>query len=260
MTPRMGRLRIGVPVVLVVAAVGCAPAPATAEGRDIETLYRVAQTIAMAIVALVWLLALFAIVRFRRPSATDEPEQRHGSTRLEIAWTVVPVVIVLGLFAGTLAVLARTEARSPQVAAEVEVEAFRWGWTIRYPATGIEVTGIGLDGPEAVVPFGAPVRFTLRSPDVVHSFYVPLFLFKRDVIPGEENVFEVTIEEAGVYGGQCAEYCGIGHAAMPFTVRAVSPEEYAAWLAAGGSPSPGWASPGSSSGPAPAGPESPAGT
>jgi cytochrome c oxidase subunit 2 len=166
---------------------------------------------------------------FRR-STTDEPRQIHGNDRIEAIWTVIPLLIVAGLFVGTLGVLLRTEARATSPAAEIHVRAFRWGWEFSYPGQGIEQTGFGIPGPEIVVPVGAPVRFVLTSDDVVHSFYVPLFLFKRDVIPGRVNTFDVTIEEAGTYRGQCAEFCGVGHAAMPFTVRAIPGDEYGAWL------------------------------
>ena len=84
---------------------------------------------------------------------------------------------------------------------------------------------------EALLPVDAPIRFRLTSLDVIHSFYVPAFFFKRDVIPGRTNEFEITIEEPGVYGGQCAEFCGLSHGRMFFTIRAVEQAEYDAWLA-----------------------------
>ncbi|HET8786313.1 MAG TPA: cytochrome c oxidase subunit II [Candidatus Limnocylindrales bacterium] len=217
---------------LVVLLGGCAPSAVTSEGRDIGTLYGISLWMAAGVVALVWLLGIFAILRYRRGSRDDEPRQVHGSTRLEAIWTAIPVLIVLGLFGGTLAVLGRTEARASEPAVIVEVEAFRWGWTFRIPAENVEVSGLLAPGPEVQVPVGVPLRFNLTSHDVIHSFYVPVFLFKRDVIPGHANTFDVTIDEPGTYGGQCAEYCGIGHARMPFTIRAVSQAEYEAWVAA----------------------------
>jgi cytochrome c oxidase subunit II len=80
------------------------------------------------------------------------------------------------------------------------------------------------------VPVGEPVRVTVASADVVHSFYVPQFLFKRDAVPGRESSFDFTVEDAGTYRGQCAEFCGIYHSRMPFTVRAVSRTDYDAWV------------------------------
>jgi cytochrome c oxidase subunit 2 len=212
---------------------GCLPAAATAEGREIGRLYDIFVVIAAVVFLVVYSLATFAIVRYRllRRGDAAEPAQVHGDDRVEAVWTAIPLLIVGGLFVGTLGVLARTEARAPTPAAEIDVRAFRWGWSVAYPKEGVELTGIGIPGPEIVVPVGQPVRFAVTADDVVHSFYVPLFLFKRDVVPGRVNTFDVTVEEAGTYRGQCAEFCGVGHSAMPFTVRAVSPAEYASWLA-----------------------------
>jgi cytochrome c oxidase subunit 2 len=184
-------------------------------------------------------LATWTILRHRRRPDTDElPEQRHGSLRLEIAWTAIPILIVVGLFIATLPVLTRVEALTSNPAVQVRVEAFRWGWRAQYADAGVEVSGLLEPGPEIVVPVGEPLRVTLSSVDVVHAFYVPVFLFKRDAIPGRETHFELTIDEPGDYGGQCAEFCGISHYRMPFTVRAVARAEYDAWLAAQPRPTP----------------------
>lgn len=221
---------------------GCLPTPVTAEGRAIGDLYTTFVAIAVGVFLLVYGLATFAILRYRvfRRGDTGEPRQIHGNDKVEAIWTAIPLLIVTGLFVGTLGVLLRTEARAATPAAEVHVRAFRWGWAFSYPGEGVEMSGFGIPGPELVVPVGEPVRFILTSDDVVHSFYVPLFLFKRDVVPGRVNTFDVTVEEPGTYRGQCAEFCGVGHAAMPFTVRAVTSGEYAAWLdarrAAGSAP------------------------
>jgi cytochrome c oxidase subunit 2 len=265
---RLARVAVGsAGASLLVAA--CLPAAATAEGREISTLYGYFMLLAVLVGLLVFGLATFAIVRYRVPArrgrtardrATDAvledeplPAQTHGNLKLEAVWTAIPLLTVIGLFAGTLVVLNRVEARSAQPAAEIRVEAFRWGWTFRYPNEGVEVSGIGAPGPEVVVPVGEPLRFTLTAADVNHAFFVPQFLFKRDMIPGRDNVFEITIEEAAAYGGQCAEFCGIYHAKMPFTIRAVPRAEYDAWLAGqpreGAQPS---AAPGGPAAPGPA--------
>jgi len=223
---------------------GCLPAAATAEGRQIGSLYGIFVAIASGVFLLVYALATFAIIRYRvlRRRDAGEPRQVEGNDVIEAIWTAIPLLIVGGLFVGTLAVLSRTEARAATPAAEIHVRGFRWGWSFSYPNEGVEVSGLGIPGPEVVVPIGRPIRFAITSDDVIHSFYVPQFLFKRDVLPGRQNVFDVTVEEAGTYHGQCAEFCGVGHSAMPFTVRAVPPDEYGAWLAseraAGGSTPP----------------------
>jgi cytochrome c oxidase subunit II len=228
---RRSRVALAAVAVAVVAA-GCLPTPATEQAKSIERLYWVAMAIAVVIAVVVFGLATWAIVRHRAKPGDELPPQTHGSTRVEIVWTVIPVLIILGLFGGTLAVLSVVDAHSPDPAVEVRVEAFRWGWTFRYPASGVEVSGVSPDGPEAVLPVGEPLRVVVTSHDVIHSFFVPVFLFKRDAIPGRESSFDFTIDEPGTYGGQCAEFCGVYHSRMPFTIRAVSPAEFETWLAA----------------------------
>jgi cytochrome c oxidase subunit II len=216
-------------VPLAVAA--CLPSTVTTEGRDVQALYAGFFAIAIVVAAIVFGLTTFVIIRHRHRPGDELPPQVSGSLRLEAIWTAVPIVTVLGLFGATLLVLGRMEATSDRPGADIRVEAFRWGWTFRYPTEGITVSGIGSPGPEVVVPVGQPVRLTLTSADVDHAFYVPIFLFKRDAIPGRESTFEFTVDEPGTYGGQCAEFCGIYHSRMPFTVRAVSRAEFDQWLA-----------------------------
>jgi cytochrome c oxidase subunit 2 len=223
---------------LSLATVACLPAPATTEARSTASLYTIFLAVAAVVAAIVLGLATWSVIRYRagRTGGTDElPTQTHGNTRLEILWTVVPAVTIAVLFGFTLVTLARVDnvdPVEPDRGAEIDVTAFRWGWTFTYPAEGITVSGIEEPGPEVVVPVGEPITVRLNSADVVHAFYVPRFLFKRDVVPGRENVFQFTVEEAGSYGGQCAEFCGLYHARMPFTVTAVTRSDYEAWLAA----------------------------
>lgn len=230
---RRGRPLVAAAALAAVLLSGCLPAAATAEGRAISDLYVVFFAIAIVVAAVVFGLATFAIVRYRSRRPGEElPEQVRGSTKAEVIWTVIPVLTIVGLFIATVIVLNRVEARSARPGAELRVEAFRWGWQFSYPAEGVTVSGVGEPGPEVVVPVGEPVRVTLTAADVVHAFYVPRFLFKRDAIPGRESTFEFTVEAGGTYRGQCAEFCGIYHARMPFTIRAVDRAAYDAWLAA----------------------------
>jgi heme/copper-type cytochrome/quinol oxidase subunit 2 len=160
---------------------------------------------------------------------------------------------VMVLFAGSTMVLSRVEQKTDEPGVVLDVLAFRYGWTFTYkdPASydpetktyadaGITISSSpsAPSGTEArdpaqdiVLPVDVPVRFRLNAADVIHSFYVPSFFFKRDAIPGRTNEFEVTIEKPGRYGGQCAEFCGLNHGQMFFNIRAVEPEEYEAWLA-----------------------------
>ena len=124
----------------------------------------------------------------------------------------------------------------------IAVNAFKWNWQFEYPETEgpdgqpVNTVGSSTEIPILVVPTDRSIRFEVASADVIHSFWVPEFLFKLDVIPGNENgrdnVFEVTVEEEGAYVGRCAELCGTYHAFMNFEVRAVSGEDYDAYLEA----------------------------
>jgi len=245
MTGRRGHVPASVGLLGVVAVAGCMPAPATTQAAAVRDLWTQFLVAAVLVGGLVWLLITVAVLRFRRPGraagnpvSPDLPPQTHGSTRLEIAWTIGPIVIVAILFWLTLGALARIDARAPG-GVTVNVTAFRWQWRFDYPESGVAVAG-GPGAPaEMVVPVGEPIHIVLTSADVAHAFYVPAFLFKRDAIPGLTTEFDVTIPAEGAYGGQCAEFCGVFHDRMLLTVRAVSREEFDRWVAgrAGGAAS-----------------------
>lgn len=221
-----------VAAVCLVAA-GCLPTPVTSEGRQIAGLYTLFMAAAAVVAVIVVGLGAWSVLRYRGRRA-QLPPQTHGDLRLEVIWTALPAVLVLVLFGATLVVLGATEEIDEDTppGADIAVTAFRWGWRFAYPGEDVVVEGFGAPGPEIVVPAGETVRLSLTGEDVIHAFYVPQFLFKRDLIPGRVNVVELTVEDAGTYRGQCAEYCGLYHARMPFTVRAVERDEYEAWLAA----------------------------
>jgi len=231
---------------LALAVAGCMPAPVTEQAAAVRDLWTQFLVAAALVGGLVWALITVAIVRFRRRSrvttdgdAATLPPQTHGSTRLEVAWTAAPIVIVLILFWLTLGALGRIDARSPG-GITIDVTAYRWQWRFDYRDRGVTVDGGPDVDAEMVVPVGEPIHIVLTSADVAHAFYVPQFLFKRDAIPGRSTEFEVTIPEPGTFRGQCAEFCGIFHDRMLLTVRAVSATDFAAWLATAtsGSPAP----------------------
>jgi cytochrome c oxidase subunit 2 len=248
-TPADVRRGTGVALPAAVAALGmavagCLPAAATTEGRDVERLYGVFVAIAAVVAAVVLGLTAFAIVRYRaRPGQPPLPPQVAGNIRLEAVWTGIPIVIILALLALTIAVLGTFDASARSSGGvDIRVTAFRWGWRFEYPEAGVRVEGDLEPGPEVEVPVGEPVHVTLTGNDVIHAFYVPQFLFKKDAVPGRLNTFAFTVDAPGRYGGQCAEFCGAFHSRMPFTIVAVTPDEFRAWLAsrgvAGGSASP----------------------
>ena len=228
---RRGRLAVAAAGLGAVLA-GCLPAPVTDQGRSVSNLYVIFLGAAAIVAMIVVGLTIFAILRYRRGPDERLPPQIEGDLRLEAIWTGLPILTIIVLFIITLSVLNPLDAvgSSGSTDTDIRVTAFRWGWRFEYPADNIRVDGVGEPGPELVVPVGERVRITLVGEDVIHSFFVPQFLFKRDVVPGRENRFEFTVESAGTYRGQCAEYCGVYHYQMPFTVRAVPGAEFDTWI------------------------------
>jgi cytochrome c oxidase subunit II len=223
---------IGVTVLAGLAMTGCLPAPATEQARSIADLYGIFLAGGLVVALVVWVPATLAIVRNRRArTAGDElPPQVRGDVRLELLWTILPALTVLVLFVLTLVALGPVQARR-EGSVNLQVTAFRWGWQFDFPDDRVTVTGVLGQTAEVVLPVGEPVHVTLTSTDVVHAFYVPAFLYKHDANPGREQTFDLTIAQPGVYGGQCAEFCGTFHARMPFSIRAVGRAEYETWLA-----------------------------
>jgi cytochrome c oxidase subunit 2 len=211
------------------------PSAASTQGAGVVEIYPLIFWIAAVVFVLVEGLIIFAVLRYRRrPTDVDLPVQTHGNNLLELIWTIIPAAVVAVLFILTLGFLEKTEARPPNdaFAVTVDVTGFQWQWTFDYKDQGLSFTGLGEKGPEMVLPVGEPILIKLHSQDVIHSFYVPKFLYKKDVVPGRENQFPLTIAEAGTYVGQCAEYCGLSHNQMYMTVRAVTRPEFDDWVKA----------------------------
>jgi plastocyanin len=110
------------------------------------------------------------------------------------------------------------------------VTGFQWQWTFEYQDAGVALTGTGRNGPTMGLPINERVRIRLHATDVIHSFYVPQFLYKKDAVPGRVNEFDVVVQQTGTFGGQCAEFCGLSHTDMLFTVQAMERADYDAWL------------------------------
>ena len=237
---RRARL-IGTVLVAVLVLAGCGSlTPVTEQGRDIQDLYNLLFVVAAVIFVLVEGAIVFAVVRYRR-RGDMLPPQFHGNNLLEVVWTVVPLLIVAALFVLTWGVLARVDARADNPRVTVNVVGFQWQWQFTYqgerldlpagqPAEDLTIKGTIAKPPVMYLPVGEPIRFNTEAQDVIHSFYVREFLFKRDAFPGHLNTFDLTITKPGDFGGQCTEYCGLAHQAMRFTIRAVSRPQFEAWL------------------------------
>lgn len=212
---------------------GGVPDPVTTQGRDVLDLWRILLGAGVALGALVLGLILWSVLRYRRPrgaGAGDLPRQTGANVPVEVFYTVVPLLIVAVLFGLTMRAQHReTHRTTPDLT--VEVTGFQWGWRFRYPAQNVTVVGDANHPPTLVLPVNATVRLRLIAADVIHSFFVPAFLVKKDLIPGVDNDLEVRPTQLGHFGGVCAEFCGLDHARMTFSVDVVSPPDFQAFAA-----------------------------
>jgi cytochrome c oxidase subunit 2 len=221
------------------------PEGITDEAHRMHDLW-IGSTLAALVVGIaVWLLIAYAAIRYRKRRGTEAelPRQTAYNLPLEVVYTIIPFVIIAVLFFFTVSTQNRVMQRSADPDVTVAVNAFKWNWQFVYPDTtdangGVPVSTVGssTEIPILVLPTDQTVRFELASADVIHSFWVPEFLFKLDVIPGNDNgrdnVFQVTVREKGAYVGRCAELCGTYHAYMNFEVRSVSPADFQSYLSA----------------------------
>jgi cytochrome c oxidase subunit 2 len=223
-------------VLTLVALAGCglvdnAGKRGTSEqGRDIFDLWRGSVIAALVVGGVVWALIGWAVFRYRR-RGDELPTQRQYIVPLEVVYTAVPILIVTVLFALSYRTQRDVDALTSDPDLVIEVEGFQWQWQFHYVEEDITVTGLPDDPPVMVLPVDATVRLVLTSTDVIHSFYVPDFLYKRDVIPGVRNRVDVDVTDVGRYTGRCAEFCGLDHAKMTFEVKAVTIADFRDWVA-----------------------------
>lgn len=196
--------------------------PASDIARRIDGLWELVFWIAVVVFVLVEGAILVAVVRFRARRRED-PEQVHGNTRLEIAWTIVPALLLAALAVPTVSTIFAL-ADQPEDAMRVTVTAHQWWWEYEYPDSGLVTAN------ELHIPTGQTVLLTLRSNDIIHSFWAPRLAGKQDVVPGKDNHLQIAADEPGWYEGQCAEYCGLSHSNMRLRVRAHAPEDFEAWV------------------------------
>jgi cytochrome c oxidase subunit 2 len=222
------RLLLTAPFLILLS--GCAAVPATEQGGDVHSLYRTIFLLAAPVVVIVEGFLLWMLWRYRRHT-DEEPPQSFGTRRALVIFFLIPTVIVgvdYGFGEATLASVDRIDP-NPQVV--IRAEGFQWEWTFYYLNEGFFTTGKTLTEPAQMeIPVDEPVKILLHSRDVIHSFFVPSFLFKRDVIPGRTNQFTFTATQLGVYKGQCAEFCGLYHSRMTFYVHVVTASDYSAWV------------------------------
>jgi cytochrome c oxidase subunit 2 len=233
--PRRVRLPLAASAVLIASGCGSIglPESATGQGDEVTWLWRIVVVTAALVTLLIWGLTTTVVVaalRRRRSEGRDHiPDQHQYRTRLEIGYTVAPLFIVMAILGLTFVVTQRvTATERPDLT--VGVIGFQWQWQFTYPDRNLRVNGDAGTLPQLWLPVGRRVRFQVSSPDVIHSFWVPEFLEKRDMIPGTTNTVDVTVKRSGQWVGRCAEYCGFDHWRMKFAVCAVDPPAFDAWV------------------------------
>lgn len=201
--------------------------------------------IIFAITVLILGLLLFVIIRFNR-RANPVPSRTSHNTAIEVIWTLVPLLILIGIAVPSIDLLAKQYKPAPEKALTIKVTGNQWFWTYSYPDNGgFEVVSNMLPEAEAikrgepvmlgvdyrmVVPAGEPIRLQVTAADVIHSFAVPSLWFKLDGVPGRINEKVFFVEKPGVYYGQCSELCGVRHGYMPIAVEALPRDKYNAWV------------------------------
>ncbi len=179
--------------------------------------------IAAVVFVLVEGMLVYTLWRYRRRSAADKPKQVHGNARLEIAWTIIPALLLAGVAVPTVGTIFDL-AESPEGAMRIEITAHQWWWEVRYPDLQVVTAN------EIHIPTGEQIIFELQSKDVIHSFSVPRLAGKQDVVPGRTNTINLSADEPGTYLGLCQEFCGLSHANMKFRVIADEPQDFDAWV------------------------------
>jgi cytochrome c oxidase subunit II len=214
------------------------PEPGSNRSDDMSSLWHGGWIACLVTGVLVWGLIAYCAIRFRRRRDDEVPRQIRYHLPIEMLYTVAPLIVVAVFFFFTVQKQDKMLADVAHPDHEVIVTGQQWSWTFNYvheSATGkqnVYDTGTPAREPELWLTKDQSVRFLLHSPDVIHSFWVPAFYFKMDVIPGRENSFSMTPTRLGVFQGRCAELCGFLHSKMLFQVHVVTQTQYAAHLRA----------------------------
>jgi cytochrome c oxidase subunit 2 len=206
------------------------PQPKSEQGSDMYEIWLGSVAAAAAVGLGVYILIAITIIRDRKRTE-DLPRQVRYNLPIEVLYTVVPFVIIAVLFFYTAVGENKVNKLSKDPDVRIGVVGFQWNWQFNYMDDKVQVTGEPAHPATLVIPVDKRIQFTETSPDVIHSFWVPDFLFKRDVVPGRYNMFEIKPTEIGEYIGHCAEFCGEKHSRMNFWVKVVSQADYDAYIA-----------------------------
>ena len=202
------------------------PEAASAMARQVDYLYAYLSVVTIVMTGLIFLVVFIFAIKYRRKSEDERPRPIHGSLVLEITWSIIPFIVMLSFFWWGAQIFF-ANATPPANAMDVYVVGKQWMWKIQYPEGTREIN-------ELHVPVGRPVKLTLASEDVIHSFFIPAFRIKHDVVPGRYDTMWFTATKPGRYHIFCAEYCGTEHSGMIGWVTVMNDSDYENWVAAGG--------------------------
>ena len=226
---RLLRIGVALPLLLLVATACASNAPMDTlepdgpNARTIDNLINPVFIVAAIVFVVVEAMAVIFVVRYRYRERAPDPVQIHGSTRLEVGWTLIPALILLTIAVPTIATIFKL-SRKPANALNVTVTAHQWWWQYDYPDLGVRTIN------ELHMPRGRPVELTLIGADVIHSFWIPKLGGKTDVVPGRRNHMNLTGDKVGTYLGQCTEFCGLSHANMRMRAIVQTPGDFQAWV------------------------------
>jgi cytochrome c oxidase subunit 2 len=221
---------------------GCGPdieppyshiSPESPSTEAIQDLYKLVFWLSLVVFVGVQFAVVYIAMRYRRKaSITKRPPQIHGSRRLEIAWTIIPAIVLLLLLIPTITLLYEGDAAAEEGDIVIDVYGKQWWWEFQYREdANQDGQSLGVvTGNEITVPVGRELQLNLQTNNVIHSFWIPRLSGKLDLIPGHVNTLSITPTEVGEYYGECGEFCGIQHAWMRFTINVVPEDEFYAWV------------------------------
>jgi len=209
------------------------PEAATDKGAVVVNLWQGSWIAALIVGALVWGLIGYTVIFHRRRTSHEGtlPTQTRYNLPVEILYTVTPLLAVVVLFYFTWRDQNELLELDPDPAVTVHVVGQQWSWTFNYVDQDVYTTGTPAQPPTLVLPQGQTTEFILTAQDVIHSMWIPAFLFKLDMLPGDPNTIQMTPQKVGTFAGRCAELCGTYHSRMLFTVEVVPQEEFEAAMA-----------------------------